>query len=433
MVGTGNPAARQMTTDAAALGEPLVQHGPDACEPAGFLALETPYQRSGRERIESLHRLGIALKRVQEDDLLSSEEKAVVRVFSESLRQARVEAGKPDLGNLSDLVGSAVDREREASRFRAGGDFALDLPSEPRAVWGTGETVVWASGEPLLIGGPVGIGKSTMTLRLVLAHCGVTDGGFLGLDVVAAERPVLYVAADRPRQIARNLHRMVSAADRALLNERLRVWPGLLPFDIGREPPALAEWAKDQGAGTVVIDSLKDVAVDLASDETGSRVAQAMQAVMDSGIELVINHHQRKASRDGKRSGHLDEVYGSTWITAKVGSVVLLSGRPGSSTMELTHLKIPAGEFGPLRLVKGSDGSVTVYTAMDPLNLLEQLGGSAEVRRIAESLFGPEPASNEIERARRQMEKLAKEGRVTRSATQQGGSGGSRPVVYRLA
>jgi hypothetical protein len=42
-----------------------------------------------------------------------------------------------------------------------------------------------------------------------------------------------------------------------------------------------------------------------------------------------------------------DDVYGSTWLTAGTGSVILLNGEPGDPIVIMHHLKKPVAEGGP--------------------------------------------------------------------------------------
>ncbi len=60
----------------------------------------------------------------------------------------------------------------------------------------------WVEGEALLIVGPSGVGKTTLTGQLVRARMGLGDGLVLGMPVSPGRR-VLYLAMDRPAQIAR--------------------------------------------------------------------------------------------------------------------------------------------------------------------------------------------------------------------------------------
>src|SRR5206468_7156018 len=87
------------------------------------------------------------------------------------------------------------------------------------------------------------------------------------------------------------------------------------------DPRALGTFAKELDVGCVFIDSLKDVALDLVKDETGSRVNAAFQDLIAEGIELVVLHHQRKQQAGGvSKPKSLADVYGSTWLTAGAGS-----------------------------------------------------------------------------------------------------------------
>ena len=45
--------------------------------------------------------------------------------------------------------------------------------------------------------------------------------------------------------------------------------------------------------------------------------------------------HERKAGQDSKRHHALDDVYGSTWLTSGLGSVIAINGDPGDPTVEL--------------------------------------------------------------------------------------------------
>lgn len=54
-----------------------------------------------------------------------------------------------------------------------GATFILDGPTEVQAVWGEGDQVAWAAGEPLLINGSTGVGKTTIAQQVALARLGL--------------------------------------------------------------------------------------------------------------------------------------------------------------------------------------------------------------------------------------------------------------------
>ena len=62
------------------------------------------------------------------------------------------------------------------------------------------------------------------------------------------------------------------------------------------------------------------------------------QEVIARDIQLMLLHHERKAANSAKRVHSLDDVYGSTWLTSGLGSVIVLDGEPGDPTVELRHL-----------------------------------------------------------------------------------------------
>lgn len=346
------------------------------------------------------------------DDARRRQVTRIVEDLQETLKTGTDTAEIVELLALHAAALQAQDMDR-SNRLVDGASFALEAPPEVPTIWGRGGEVGWAQGEALILVGPAGIGKTTLMQRLVLARIGVGPGRVLGFPVERADRPVLYVAADRPRQASRSLHRMVDAGDRGRLAAMLKVWRGPLPFDVGADPGRLARWAKDQGAGTIAIDSLKDVALDLAKDDAGSRVARAIQETAAAGLELVVSHHQRKAQGENRKPTKIDDVYGSTWITAVAGSVVLLWGKAGDPLVELSHLKQPAGEIGPLRVVVNHDtGDVDLAEGTGPLGLLRAAPHGLSVSEVAGALFadGGTPDKNQEMKARRKLQDLQSNG-----------------------
>ncbi len=317
----------------------------------------------------------------------------------------------------------ATSREREAI---AGGPFVLDVPDRVPAVWGDGDDVLWSAGEPLWICAPPGVGKTTLAGQLMLARADVLAPTLLGLPVAPDDRPVLYIAADRPAQIARSMRRMVGEQHREQLDARLKVWRGPLPFNLLDDPARLAEWVTGLGVGTVGVDSVKDIAVGLAEDAVGAAVNQAFQHLVSCEIEVVALHHQRKG-QDGRKPRRLEDVYGSTWLTAGAGSVVLLWGEAGDPYVELTHLKQPAGEVGPLTIHHDhARGRTTLPEAVDVLDLAARGVTATEAAQAIYDVAAP--TKNQKERARRRLEKLADDGRLDRRQE----AGEKAPITYWL-
>jgi replicative DNA helicase len=307
-----------------------------------------------------------------------------------------------------------------------GAKFALDAPGQVDAILGQGSRVLWAQGEPLMIAKPDGVGGTTVAQQLILARAGIKPAKLLGLPVQAdPERRVLYLALDRPRQAARSMRRMVSEEDRRKLEAKLVVWEGALPFDLVRDPDRLLALARDHDAGTVVIDSLKDVAASLSDETTAQAINRAMQLCVASGVEVLALHHQRKGQADNKKPRMLADVYGSRWLTAGCGSVVVLWGEAGDPIVELTHLKQPADEVGPLTLLHDNQaGTTTVQGATDVVDALGASPVPLTAKDIAIRLLNvADPQRNDIAKAKRKLDAAVKEGRVRRLETADGEPG----------
>lgn len=329
------------------------------------------------------------------------------------LDQARGELGQADTSPTSSLL--------------AGGDWILDAPDQVPAVWGEDTEVLWAEGEALIIAGPPGVGKTTLTGQIVWARIGLLDT-VLGWPVAPTSSRVLYLALDRPRQIQRALARLAHNEHRNTLNERLVVRPGPLP-DLAKQPGILTRLAHQAGADTVVIDSLKDAAVGLADDEVGAAVNRALQAALADGIEVLALHHQRKGVAGGAKPKTLEDLYGSTWIAAGAGSVVLLWGKAGDAQVELVHLKQPAAPVGPLKIEHDAlAGTSRVVEGFDLLTYLRGQPRPVTTEDVARaSVGGRDPDRNELASIRNKLRRLVDRGLVHR--TERPTPGGGKPTA----
>jgi replicative DNA helicase len=279
-----------------------------------------------------------------------------------------------------------------------GGRFIFDIPPGIPSLWGDDDKrVFWARGEPFVITGPQGVGKTTDAGQLAFGLVGVPGFESLyGLPVkqLPPAEKVLYLALDRLRQIARALRRMAPPEHRDLIASRLIVQQGSdLPFsksELLTDDGAgkLAEWAQSLGASVVVVDSLKDLVAALSDDEAAARTNTVIQACIARGVEVLILHHQRKAQALNKKPKTLDDVHGGANLTRGSGSVVLLWGAPGDEEIEVTHLKQAAEVVETFVVRRDHEAGRSVVEREGALELPE--GGKMGPSRVG-GTWDPEP------------------------------------------
>lgn len=312
-----------------------------------------------------------------------------------------------------------------------GGTFIHHQPEGIAARWGHAERILWAEGEALLIAAGPGVGKSTLTANLVNSLI-TPDSTLLDLPTKTARR-ILYLALDRPRQIARVLRQQLAHHTEQHLNKHLIVRAQPVPKDITKHPEHLLELARYADADVLIIDSLKDLIPDPADNNQGGMWNRAMQHCVAEGIDVIALHHNRKrtAGSDAPPK-NLSEIYGSVWITAGAGSVIYLHGEPGDPLIELHHLKQPAETIGPLRIERDHQGHYTIESGnVDPLTVLRNSPQGITANHLAQLMFGKNtPTKAEQKKARNRLEKLVAGGHATAARGARGGAGGSDPDRY---
>lgn len=315
-----------------------------------------------------------------------------------------------------------------------GGDWLAAAADKIPAIWGTGDEVLWASGESLFIVGPAGVGKTTLTGQLVRARIIDQPLGVIAWPVIPGQHRTLYLACDRPRQIARSLARQLSDIDPAILNDRLIIQNGPPPGDLAKDPGMLLRMCEAANADTVVIDSLKDVAIGLSDDDVGGGINQAIQRTVAAGVEVLVLHHQRK-SQAGTKPKHLEDVYGSTWITAGAGSVLLLWGQAGDPVVDLFHLKQPAEVVGPHKIEHDHGRGVTVMAEgnFDLVDWITKSAGWVTAADVAKAQHNTsKPTAGQVSSIRRILKRHADAGTLEVETGIGGGAGGSTPSRYRV-
>lgn len=327
--------------------------------------------------------------------------------------ETQLEEVRGDLSRLMDTDAGAAVHER----LMSGGLFVAGAELGAGPLHGDGDDVLHAAGEPTLVVAGTGLGKSTYAQNYMLHRVSLRTEPWLGLPVapLPLDRSILYIAADRPRQIQRSLRRMVSTLDYPVMDEAIVFWRGPLPFLINQDPLRLAAFVRALEISTkrqfdeVVLDSLKDVAVDLAKDEGGSAVAVALARLVADDRNVLVLHHERKAERVAKKApGSIDDIYGSQFLGACAGNVIYLYGEPGAHILTLHHLKQSSDQVGPLTLRHDhTTGRLELEASPDLLAVLRRRPQGMTAKDACLTLYSDEnPVANTIEKARRRLDRL---------------------------
>ncbi|BCP14854.1 AAA family ATPase [Mycobacterium paraintracellulare] len=319
-----------------------------------------------------------------------------------------------------------------------GAQFILDRPAGIPAVWGRGTQVLWPRGEALMIAGGQGLGKTTLGGMVLKGLVGQLDS-VLGLPVHDLGCHVLYLAMDRPSQIARSLGRQFGPECREVLKERVTFWRGPPPRDLAANPTLMARMADYYKAGVVIVDSLKDAAVRLSEDAVGAQWNRARQHLLAQGCQILELHHSTKRGPAGAPITGVADVFGSTWLTSGCGSIILLTGEPGDPLITFRHVKQAAEEIGPYQLIHDqSAGHMAIDFQVDLVELVKATGvDGLTAKDAACAITGKDkPTPAEVEKARRKLNQKVNDGVLVRIDGGRGGgvtAGGSSPTTWFLA
>lgn len=224
------------------------------------------------------------------------------------------------------------------------GEIAEDVP-----LWGDGDHLLWTEGGGLMIPSDQGLGKSFTAQQITLGRLGLGPGDLLGLTLhpLAQEKIIVYLALDRPRQIARSMARLFKTEEeREVARQRLRIWTKPVPVDVLGGTHAFADWLQEtfgSNIGDVIVDSVKDLTpANLSNGEVGQALDMAWKECRARGMSTLLLHHERKTGNEDSRANRLpslDNIYGSVWLTSGMDSVLHIQGKQGANMVTYTHLK----------------------------------------------------------------------------------------------
>lgn len=219
-----------------------------------------------------------------------------------------------------------------------------------------------AHGGAGLITGWPGAGKTTFSLQMAAAAALGQD--FLRWKNTGAVR-VLYLSLE---MAAPPLHLFVSNAKDAYskselktLNKSLLLAPFGVPLHVDRKEgyERLTQLLEKYQPDVVFIDSLSMITPkDLTDEEAMKTLFDGLAVVrQETGTAFVVIHHNRKKAADAQRSKgtELSDVYGSTYITAKVDFAVNLAKMEEKNVVQITTLKNRLGiEPDPFELIRNN-------------------------------------------------------------------------------
>jgi len=139
-----------------------------------------------------------------------------------------------------------------------------------------------------------------------------------------------------------------------------------------------------------------------------------------------------KRGANGGKTTTLADLYGSVWLGSGAGSVVLLAGDAGDPIVELLHLKTPAAEVGPMRVIHDHDAGTSAVWHSTDLLMMARVKGTAGLtaKDAARALFSVEtPKHADVAKARRKLQSLAKSGQLDYVA---GDEASATPAVWTL-
>lgn len=215
------------------------------------------------------------------------------------------------------------------------------------------------SGAGLITGWP-GAGKTTLSLQMAASLALGKD--FLHWPCTGTAR-VLYLSLE---MAAPPLHLFVSSskenyskAELKQLNENLLLAPFGVPLHVDRKEgyERLTHLLEKYRPDVVFIDSLSMITPkDLTDEEAMKTLFDGLAVIrQETNTAFIVIHHNRKKAADAQKNKRVEQsdIYGSTYITAKVDFAVNLTKMEEKNVVQLDVLKNRLGvEPDPFELMR---------------------------------------------------------------------------------
>ena len=279
------------------------------------------------------------------------------RILKELLERARVKIGYeglqlPDTSGFLEQHSAAVIDETDVLGF---GDF-IDRSYPIDWMF---EGLLSHGGAGLITGWP-GAGKTTLSLQM--AADAALGNDFLRWKSTGRVK-VLYLSLE---MAAPPLHLFVTsskeqytAKEIAALNRNLLLAPFGVPLHVDKKEgyERLIGLLEKHSPDVVFIDSLSMITPkDLTDEEAMKTLFDGLAVVrQETKTAFVIIHHNRKKAADAQKSKRVEQsdIYGSTYITAKVDFAVNLTKMEEKNVVQLDTLKNRLGpEPDPFELIR---------------------------------------------------------------------------------
>jgi hypothetical protein len=143
----------------------------------------------------------------------------------------------------------------------------------------------------------------------------------------------------------------------------------------------------------------------------------------------------KRGAHPGSPITSVADIYGST-LTSGAGSIMLLHGEPGDPIIGFRHVKEPAEEVGPWRLLHDQTaGMLSVEHSVDLVMLVKASGvDGLTAKGAAQAICEKQnPSRADVEKARRRLDQLAADGVLIRIDGSRGGGEIRQPSAWFLA